>query len=202
MKKLCKVTLILALLIGANASIWAQGGNTSSATGTARATVVTPIHLTWNQPLAFGTIVPSGGLGTAYMDLTGVNVPSSTKINKAPTCTGCTPVNGQNLAHSFVDPGPAVFSVTGQLGFTFAISLPPVTQAIPVHIINTDVVAPDMTVDAFQATVGTPGVIGSVGTLIHGTGKEFFAVGATLHVPANAAPGYYEGQFLCTVAYN
>jgi hypothetical protein len=62
--------------------------------------------------------------------------------------------------------------------------------------------APALVVDNFKATVGNPGVQGTTGTLSVGIGIQDFAVGGTLHVPANTVPGRYQGTFLVSVNYN
>jgi len=189
-------------MIAANASSWAQG-NTASVTGIANATVITPITLTWEQPLAFGQIVPSGSSGTACIGVTGLSVTSSDKINETPVTTNCTALSTSepNAYGGNKFPGPAVFEVTGQKNWTFGITLP--TNAVPCHLIDLNPGgAPDLLVSNFSAVVGSPGVVGTTGTLSVGIGIQDFAVGGTLTVPANAPPGRYQGQFSVTVFYN
>src|SRR5579872_2632695 len=118
MKKINKLFLTLTLLIVTVASIHAQ--NSATATGISTATLVAPITLTWEQPLAFGLIIPSGTDGTACMKVTGLNVNSSNYINESPTPTNLialTTTNSDPYGGN-PHPGPAVFEVTGQKNWT------------------------------------------------------------------------------------
>jgi len=200
MKKI-QLFIVVGLVSGLSSLTFAQ--NSASANATANATIIKPLTITWNQPLAFGQLTPGVGAATAVIGVTGISVSSASYIAEAPVVVNTTSVNNQATAF-FGDknPGPAVFTVTGQLGYSFAISLPPVTQVIPVHLINNTTSSPDMTLDNFTSVVGNPGAVGSTGTLSLGTGFQFFAVGGTLHIPSGATPGFYQGQFIVTVAYN
>jgi len=201
MKKLIKFTVILGVMACTFGSLLAQ--NTVSKTGSSTGTVVTPITLTWEQPLAFGQIVPSNTDGTACIGVTGLSVPSSDKINETPVCVNCTALSTSepNAYGGNKFPGPAVFEVTGQKNWHFAITLP--ANTVVCHLIDLNPGgAPDLLVSSFTAVVGSPGVVGTHGTLSVGIGIMDFAVGGTLTVPANATPGRYQGAFSVSVNYD
>jgi len=199
MKKI-SLLIISGLLVGLTQVSLAQQSAQDNVT--ANATVVKPITLTWNQPLAFGKLAPSNTAGTAVIGVTGINVSSAAYLAEAPVTTNCAAVPfGPNTYNGDPNPGPAVLTVTGQFGYSFAITLPS-GSSIPVHLTDLSMVAPDMSLDNLTTVVGNPGVVGATGTLSNGIGYEFFAIGGTLHVPANAIPGFYQGSFSVSVAYN
>lgn len=196
-----RLVIISGLLIGLSSVSFAQ--QTANANTTADATVVKPITITWNQPLAFGKLAPTATAGTAVIGVTGINVVDASYIHEAPVTTNCAAVPfGPNTYNGDPNPGPAVFTVTGQFNYHFGIHLPPVTTPMTITIANNTQVSPDMSVDEFASVVGNPGVVGATGTLSNGLGFQFFAVGAKLHVPANAIPGFYQGTFNVEVYYN
>jgi len=193
MKKLNQLFITGALLVVMFTTSHAQ--TSATATATANANVIHPISLQWQTPLAFGILIPPPtSTGTAVMDVSTISgLNSLNYLPKNPDVfNGVTRTNGAS-------PGPIIFLVEGELGYTYSISLPPVTTPVIVYINNTS--GPDqLLLDNFQTNIGSTGVLNSVvfGTL----GKQYFAVGATLHIPSTAGPGQYSGQFTCTVAYN
>jgi len=193
MKKLNQLFITGALLVVMFTTSHAQ--TSATATATANANVIHPISLQWQTPLAFGILIPPPtSTGTAVMDVSTISgLNSLNYLPKTPDVfNGVSRTNGAS-------PGPIIFLVEGELGYTYSISLPPVTSPVIVYINNTS--GPDqLLLDNFQTNIGSTGVLNSVvfGTL----GKQYFAVGATLHIPSTAGPGQYSGQFTCTVAYN
>jgi len=193
MKKLNQLFIAGALLVVLFSTSHAQV--TASASATANANVIHPISLQWQTPLAFGILIPpSTGTGYATMDVSTISgLNSLNYLPKNPDVyLGVTRTNGAS-------PGPIIFLVEGELTYTYAISLPPATIPVVVYINNTS--GPDqLLLDNFQTNIGPTGQLNSVvfGTL----GKQYFAVGATLHIPSTAGAGQYSGQFTCTVAYN
>lgn len=140
----------------------------ASVTASASATVATPIAISETSSMNFGTVVASATAGTAVLSTAG-----------AVTTTG----GVTTLAST---PSAAAFSVTGQSGQTFSVSLP--TSATLSSGAN------NMTIDTFNHSLGT------TPTLTGGTAT--FSVGATLNVSANQAAGAYSGTYAVTVNYN
>jgi len=197
-----KLALVSALLLGLSSVSFAQ--NSASASATANATVVKPIKLTWNQPLAFGNLTTPTTAATSVMDVNGVNVTNASYYAKLPTNTNCNTISvGNDIFGGDGSPGPAIFTVNGQLNFTFAVTLPPGTTPVPVHLANNTQVSADLLLDNLTCCIGgNGGVPGLIGTLSNGIGNQFFAVGGTLHIPASAPSGWYQGTFDVAVAYN
>jgi len=193
MKKLNQLLITGALLVVLFSTSHAQ--SSASASATASANIIHPISIIWQTPLAFGALVPPAtGTGRAVMDVSAItNLNSLNYLAESPTVfDGVTTAPGGS-------PGPIIFLVEGELNYTYAISLPPVTSPVVVMLNNTS--GPQqLLLDNFQTNIGPTGALNSVvfGTL----GKQYFAVGATLHIPSTAAAGQYTGQFTCTVAYN
>lgn len=205
MNKLLTLVAVAAMMLMVVGTSSAQ--NTASATADAKANIVAPIKIIWNQPLSFGQFTVGSGGGTAMVGVTGVNVPNQNYILGNPSTTGDVVALSTAQATAYSgnkNPGPAVFTVTGEKNFTFGVYLPPVTQSVPVAILNQDPGpnSAQMYVANFTCVVGNPGVVGQTGTLSIGAGIQFFAVGGTLTVPANAVPGSYTGQFAVTAYYN
>jgi hypothetical protein len=87
-------------------------------------------------------------------------------------------------------PASAVFGVTGEAGFTYAITLP-TDGAVTIS----DGASHTMAVNAFVSNPGTTGTLSGAGT-------DTLKVGATLVVGNNQVPGTYTGSFNVTVSYN
>lgn len=196
-----KLAIVSGLLIGLSSVSFAQ--NSANASATANAIVVKPIRLTWNQPLAFGNLTTPTTNATSVMDVTGVNVTNASYYAKLPTNTNCNTMSvGTNIFGGDGSPGPAIFTVNGQLNFTFAVTLP-TGGAIPVKLANNTQVSADLLLDNLTCCVGgNGGNPGLTGILSNGTGNQFFAVGGTLHIPANTPSGWYQGTFDVSVQYN
>ena len=136
----------------------------SQATASASATIINPIAIAKTVDMDFGNVAVDATPGTVILDPAGTRTPGG----------GCTlpAITGTVTA--------ATFNVTGEAGYTYAITLPAgVTTSSP-----------------------TP-----TGTLTGGA--ETLTVGATLHVAGSQTPDTYSssnpggsGDFTVTVNYN
>ncbi len=163
---------ILAISILMFAFVAATFGQVN-ATATATATIVTPIAIVNASNMNFGNVAVNAVAGTVILD------PAGTR-----TSTGgvTLPVVGGTVT-------AATFTVTGNSGATYSITLPSTATTITSGLNN-------MTVDNFSSTP-TP-----TGTLTGGT--ETLRVGATLNVGASQPAGIYVSgtPFTVTVNYN
>ena len=163
--------LVAVLLLTVSALSFAQP--TVSATATATGTIIAPIAISKTADMNFGNIVSGAALGTVVLTPAGVR-----------SKTG-----GVFLPGTAGTVAAASFTVTGAIGFTYAITLPAAATTVTSGG-NT------MTVDTWTST---PTV---TGTLAGGT--QTLTVGGTLNVAANQAAGLYVSgtAFTVTVAYN
>ena len=163
--------LVAVLLLTVSALSFAQP--TVSATATATGTIIAPIAISKTADMNFGNIVSGAALGTVVLTPAGVR-----------SKTG-----GVFLPGTAGTVAAASFTVTGAIGFTYAITLPAAATTVTSGG-NT------MTVDTWTST---PTV---TGTLAGGT--QTLTVGGTLHVGASQAAGTYVSgtAFTVTVAYN
>lgn len=137
-------------------------------TASASVTIVSAISITKTVDMSFGDVVQ--GAGTVVL-----------ATNNGRTATGNTKLGNAAGAAA------ASFSVTGDSGATYAITLP--SSAVTLTGPGTD-----MTVTAFQSSPsGTSTLVGGTDTIL---------VGATLNVGATQTNGAYTGSFDVTVAYN
>ena len=168
------------------------------------AIVVKPIKLTWNQPLAFGNLSTPTTAATSVMDVNGVNVTNASYYAKLPTNTNTSTMSvGNDLFGGDGSPGPCIFTVNGQLNYTFSVTLPTGATPVPIHLANNTQVSADLLLDNLTCCVGgNGGIPGLTGQLSNGIGNQFFAVGGTLHIPANTPSGWYQGTFDVAVQYN
>ncbi len=165
-----KLSVIAILLLACGVTANAQ----SSATATATATIVTPITITKTTDMNFGNVaVQTGTGGTVVMTPAGVRSATS----------------GVTLPGTVGTVAAASFTVNGQTGYTYAITL-------PASVTLSDASSNTMQVDNFTSTPT------ATGTLAGGT--ETLNVGATLNVAAAQAPGVYLSAtpFTVTVNYN
>ncbi|MDP3452400.1 MAG: DUF4402 domain-containing protein [Bacteroidales bacterium] len=169
MKSITKIITLSIIALGFSTASFAQVGATATATGT----IVAPIAIVKVVDLNFGNIAVSATGGTVIL------APAGTR-----TITG-----GVTLPAVIGDVTAAEFTVTGSIGYTYAISLPTTPTTVTSE-------ANTMTVDAFTSTPN------STGTLTGGT--ETVKVGATINVSANQAAGTYTSAtpFTVTVNYN
>jgi Domain of unknown function (DUF4402) len=178
-KNLTRRLLIAVGLIASATGALAQ--SSANGTGTATATVIRPITISApSAPMAFGNIVATVAGGT--VDLTAAAVATT-------TATGVSQPAGAPGLHT-----AATFTVGGEGGFTYAITLP----AAPVSIAGPASAA--MTVSGFISSTlsGIATLSGAIGS----AGTDTLYVGGTLNVGANQTAGSYSGTFPVTVAYN
>jgi hypothetical protein len=172
------LTGALALVATSVLATGACAQASSSQTTTATSTIFQPIVLAKNTDLSFGTVVrPASGNGT-------VTVAASDGARSL-TGSGALISGGPNAAA-----GRATYTVTGEGGQTYSISVPanmnmagPASSTLVVTLTPT-------------ATSGTlSGVLGATGT-------QTFGVGGAIPIANTTTSGAYTGTFAVTVAYN
>ncbi|RAJ82022.1 uncharacterized protein DUF4402 [Chitinophaga dinghuensis] len=171
MKKKLLSLMVAFLAIAAGNAVAQTSGNASA---NAAAGLITPIAITKTVDMNFGTLGPSGtGNGTLKLSPSGMR-----------TTTGGVAV----LANHGIST-PAVFDVTGEDGYSFAITLP----TIPFVLINGAQVMWATNFTSFPS-----------GSAVITSGQIALNVGATLNVAMNQAPGTYTSltPFPVTVNYN
>ena len=171
MKKITILAATIALVSIAGTTFAQQ---TSSATASASATVITPISISKTVDMNFGNVAVGSSLGTVVLATAGTR-----------TSTG-----GVSLPATTGSPTAASFTVTGQGNYTYAITLPSTALTI------TDGASHNMTVTTFTSNPGSTGTLSS--------GTQTLLVGATLNVGASQATGAYTSAtpFTVTVNYN
>lgn len=144
-----------------------------SETATATATIITPIAITWGADMNFGNVASSVLAGTVVLTPAGAR--STTGGVTLPATTGTV--------------SAASFTVTGEAGFAYVITLPAVATTISSGGNN-------MTVDDWTSNPS------GTGTLTGGTST--LTVGATLYVGISQPAGTYVSgtPFTVTVNYN
>jgi len=169
MKTTIKIFSLAIAIIGFSATSFAQ----VSATATASGTIVTPIAISKTVDMNFGNVAVSSSAGTVVLATAGTR--SATGGVTLPATTGTI--------------AAAEFTITGQGGYTYSISLPSTPTTVTSGGNN-------MTVNAFTSNPG------GTGTLTNGT--QTLKVGATLNVGASQAAGTYTSTtpFTVTVNYN
>jgi hypothetical protein len=170
MKNLNKLFALAILVLAFNTSVFAQ----VTATATASATIITPISIVKTADLVFGNVAINSSLGTVVINPAGSR-----------SATG-----GVTLPATAGTVSAASFTVSGEAGYTFSITLPSGATSIDDDASHT------MTVDNW---VSDPT---STATLSGGTSTV--NVGATLNIGANQAAGVYTSDtpFNVTVNYN
>lgn len=150
----------------------AAPGGTATMTGTASATIITPIRIVATAPLRFGVMAQPTAAGTVTVSTAGV------------VSTGGGMVGNTAIAQGSSGPQAGKFRVSGEPGRQFFVTLPAaatVTRS-----------GGSMTITLFTvgALTGSP-----VGTLD-------IAVGGTLAVGAAQPVGTYNGTYQITASYN
>ena len=170
MKTTIKFFAFVVLFFGLAVTTFAQ----VSATAGATATVAAPIAITKVTDMSFGNItVQSGTGGTVIL------APAGTR-----TKTG-----GVSLPATTGTVTAASFTVTGETGYTYSITLPTGATTITSGSNN-------MSIDTWTSNPTSPGTLTS--------GTSTLNVGATLTVDAGQAAGTYTSgtPFTVTVNYN
>lgn len=175
-------TLLIGALAAATAcslssAALAQASATQATNSTA--TIFQPILLAKNTDLSFGTVVrPIAGSGTVTIDpATG---------NRNLTGSGALLNTGPNAAA-----GRASYTVTGEGGQTFSITVPASFNMTRTG--GSETIAVTLT-----ATATTGSLSGALGA----TGTSTFGVGGAIPVANTTASGAYTGTFNVIVAYN
>lgn len=169
-----KITLLAAIAIIAFTTNSFGQATTSVVTS---ADVITPIAIAKGNPLDFGDIVGTAAGGTVTISADG---------------TTRTPSNANLLIGQQSTFSAATFSVTGQAGYTYAITLP-----TSFAVSNGATTPSTMTVDGFAST---PNATGTLST----SGAQTVIVGAKITLAANQTSGAYthaDGMAI-TVQYN
>jgi hypothetical protein len=170
MKHVNKMFVVVLLLVG-SASVKAQ----STAQATATATIVTPISISKTADMNFGNLAVDAVTGGS-VELT----PAGTRIA----------ADGVSLPGTSGTVSAAAFTVTGNAGYTYSITLPGNV------VLNHSGAFESMMADTFSSTPSGTGTLSGAGT-------ENITVGATLWVAPGQLDGVYtSSDFDVTVNYN
>ena len=167
MKNASKFLVITVLGLAFSAATFAQ------ATANASATIIGPISIARTSHMFFGNVAINATPGIVQL------APAGTR----------TPGGGVTLPATTGTVSPAIFTVTGADGYTYAITLPTVDHTISDGTNN-------MIVNAFTSTPSGTGSLAG--------GSQELRVGATLNVGASQPAGTYTSvaSFTVTVNYN
>lgn len=172
-------TVLAGLAMAAIAS-GAHAQASATSTTSASATIFRPITLTKNTDLRFGTIVrPTTGSDTVTIDAT-----DGTRALASNSAVALT-----SGAH--VSPGRATFTVAGEGGQAFSITVPASFNMTRTG--GSETIAIALTASATSGTLS--GALAS-------SGSASFGVGGAMPVTSSTASGAYAGSFVTTVAYN
>jgi hypothetical protein len=170
MRNVLKVALGAAALSAIASTAFAQASATVTTTGTA--TIIQPIALTQSAPLTFGTII-KGGANTITIDKS----------------TGARTITGAGTAVGTVAGGRAVYTITGEGGQAYSLTVGTLTMASGGNTLP-------VTLTPSIATSGNlTGTVGSTATLA-------FGIGGAIVLSSATATGAYSGTFTVQVAYN
>ena len=174
MKNIIKsLALATVALISFSNSSFAQ----ATATASASANIITPISIVKTVDMNFGNVAVSATTaGTAVLAPAGTRTTGGAGGVTLPATTGTV--------------SAASFTVSGQGGYTYAITL-------PTSCVITDGASHNMTVNSFTSSPSATGTLSAGGT-------ETLNVGATLNVTAGQASGLYTNAtgVPVTVNYN
>ena len=172
MKKVLVTVIAIAAFILSATAADNVANKTVSVQGKAR--IITPITLanTGSQALDFGVI--ARGTTDATIVLSADAAPSRNVLT------------GDAVILTSAPQTAAKFTVGGETGKTYAITIPSTTQTI-ISGANT------LNINVFTCSNGATGTIGT---------NDIFYVGGTLAVPAAAVAASYTGTFNVTVNYN
>ncbi len=167
------VSVATLTAIAAATPAFAQAGSTSSADASASATIVTPIGLTNNQNMSFGTFATNG-----------VDSEISTAEKNS----------ALHIATSAA-PAPALFNVTGDGALAYS-------ATVPADVTLSQVDAEGAAIAGGQTMKATLTLQdGNTGRKLS-DGKGSVQVNGTLKVGASQAAGTYKGKFTVSVQYN
>jgi len=171
MKKSMIIFAAIILMAGLTSTLMAQ----STATTNASAKILTALTITNTVPLNFGTMTVPTAATTVTVDPYGTRTSAGniTLLAQAPIFTS------------------AAYSVTGDAGATYTITLPG-----SIYITGTTWPWTAMPVNGFTTSkTGNASTLGTGGT-------DSFTLGATLNLASGQAAGTYTGTFDVSVAYN
>jgi hypothetical protein len=170
--------VVMALAISGAGSAMAAP---TPATADSTTTVITPIIISKDVDLAFGNIATSASPGTVTL------TPGGTATANA----GASLMTG-------VTPAAAKFTVTGEVGKTFAVTVS--GTALTIQGGGSESMAFTPVSDFTASGIVTGNLSGATGSLATGTQSIF--VGGVLSVAANQKPGNYKGSVTASVEYN
>ena len=173
MKNISKAIIAAAVVLGSTNISFAQ----ASATASASATIITPISISKTVDMNFGNIaVAASTSGTVILSTSSSRTTGGSGGVTLPSTTGTV--------------ASAQFTVSGQVSYTYAITLP--TSAT-----LSDGNSHTMTVSSFNSNPSSTGTLSSGGT-------QTLYVGATIGVGAAQAAGTYTNStgVPVTVNYN
>lgn len=150
----------------------AAPGGSATMTGTASATIITPISIVATAPLRFGVMAQPTAAGTVTVSTAGA------------VSTGGGMVGNTAIAQGSAGPQAGKFRVSGEPGRQFFVTLPLAAT------VNRSGASMIITLFTVGALTGSP-----VGTLD-------IAVGGTLTVGAAQPVGTYSGTYQITASYN
>lgn len=184
--KVIQVIHLRKILIGAlvaasaaSAASLAHAQASANQSTTATVTIFRPITLTKNTDLSFGTVVrPASGSGTVTI--------SEVDGSRSLTGSGALLSTGPNAAA-----GRATYTVSGEGGQTFSISVP-----ANFNMVRT---GGSETITVILTPSATTGLLDNA---LGSAGTAAFGVGGQIPVSDNTASGAYTGAFTTTVAYN
>jgi len=169
---MAKVSIIIALLLIAT---WHSSPAAAQTSGTASALLITPITIAKNIDMSFGNIaVSSTTSGTVILSPSGLRTTGGAGGVTLPAATGTVTA--------------ADFTVSGQGGYTYTVTLPASASI-------SDGSGHSMTINSFTSS---PSVTGTLST----GGTQPLTVGATLTLSAGQTPGSYTNATAVAVTVN
>ena len=159
MKNVIKICAAMSAIIGFSATASAQETETATAT----ATIVTPISIVNDFDMNFGNVAVQSTAGGTVVLTTGGVRSRTNGVTLPPAAPGTVTA--------------ASFTVSGEAGYTYTITLPSVAHPIKSGLVNT------MTVTDFLSDPLTTGILTG--------GTQTLNVGATLNVSAGQPAGLY-----------
>jgi hypothetical protein len=176
MNKLRYIAVIAILMMSGVSFVSGQSAIQSASAG---AKIQQSIAITEVSPMHFGTMtVKAGQGGTCVITTSGLRQKTG----------------GVTLTNLLPQYSLATYSVTGEAGRTYSITLP---NSITVSYLGFTMIVNNLLAKAATG-VQSQNATGTLGT----GGTDQFTVGATLNVAAGQEEGLYSGSFQITVAYN
>lgn len=179
-RKILIAAMTAAAVAGFGASAHAQASATAPTTSSV--TIFRPIMLTKDSDLSFGTVVrPLAGSGTVTI--------SQTDGTRALNGSGALLNTGS--PNTQAAPSRATYTVSGEGGQTFSITVPPT--------FNMSRANGSETIEVVLTPSSTTGLLSNA---LGQAGTATFGVGGSIAIDSNTAGGAYTGTFITTVAYN